>query len=74
MPCCSFAERCALRQAVGMQASLDVWKSFYCEGAYHRCERHKLATSGLEVPARLLPNGRLLEGPEAMIAAAARAK
>jgi len=74
MACCTFAEHCALRQAVGMKAALDVWKSFYCEGAFQRCERHKLATSGLEVPARLLPNGRLLEGPEAMIVAAAKAR
>jgi len=74
MVSCSFAEHCAIRQAVGMKAALDVWKSFYCEGAFQRCERHKLASSGLDVPARLLPNGRLLEGLEAMIAAAAKPK
>jgi hypothetical protein len=74
MACCTLVERCSLRQAVGMKAALDVWKSFYCDGAFERCERHKLATSGQEVPTRLLPNGRLLEGPEAMIAAARKAR
>jgi hypothetical protein len=55
-----------------MQAALGVWQSFYCDGAYHRCERFKLVTSGLEVPARLLPNGKLLEGQEAMIVGSAK--
>jgi hypothetical protein len=67
MPACPNVERCALRQSIGMQAALRVWQSFYCDGAFARCERFKLASSGLEVPARLLPNGRLLDGPDAMI-------
>jgi hypothetical protein len=49
-----------------------VWQSFYCESGYERCERFKLAHSGLDVPSRLLPNGRLLEGADAMVASAAR--
>jgi hypothetical protein len=46
-----------------MRAALQVWQSFYCEGQWARCERHKLRTSGQQVPARLLPNGRLLDDP-----------
>lgn len=72
MPSCPNVERCAIRQSIGMQAALRVWQSFYCEGCFARCERFKLAASGQEVPARLLPNGRLLDGPEAMIAAAVK--
>jgi hypothetical protein len=67
MPLCPHTERCAIRQSIGMKAALGVWQSFYCEGGFQRCERFKLATAGLEVPARLLPNGRLLEGQEAML-------
>ncbi len=69
MPTCPHVATCLLRQAIGMQAALGVWQSFYCDGGFHRCERFKLATSGLDVPARLLPNGRLLEGQEAMLVA-----
>ncbi len=70
MPSCPMSERCILRQSIGMKAALGVWQSFYCESGFIRCERFKLANNGLDVPARLLPNGRLLEGQEAMIAAA----
>jgi len=47
-----------------MEAALRVWESFYCDGAFRRCERFKLHESGLEVPRRLLPNGRILEHPD----------
>jgi hypothetical protein len=47
-----------------MEAALRVWQSFYCEGVHARCERYRLHESGREVPRRLLPNGRLLDGPE----------
>ena len=67
---CPNTERCAIRQAIGMKAALAVWQSFYCEAAFERCERYKLVSAGVEAPARLLPNGRLLEGQDAMIAAA----
>ena len=70
MPACPMLERCMLCQSIGMKAALGVWQSFYCESFYRRCERFKLATNGLDVPARLLPNGRMLEGQEAMVVAA----
>ena len=47
-----------------MKEALRVWQSFYCEGAYRRCERYKLTASGVPVPEKLLPNGRLVDaGP-----------
>lgn len=42
-----------------MKEALKVWESFYCQGAFSRCERFKLASAGRSVPDRLLPNGRL---------------
>jgi hypothetical protein len=72
VPLCPNSERCALRQSIGMKAALGVWQSFYCDGGFERCERYKLATAGQDVPARLLPNGRLLDGQEAAIAAVKR--
>ena len=42
-----------------MKEALKVWQSFYCDGCFTRCERFKLATAGISVPSRLLPNGRL---------------
>ncbi len=68
MAACPHIGTCTLRRSLGMQAALQVWQSFYCDGTFKRCERYKLACSGMDVPARLLPNGRLLDGPEAMLA------
>lgn len=69
MPTCPHIERCSLRQSIGMKAALGVWQSFYCESGFARCERYKLVSAGVDVPARLLPNGRLLEGQDAAVAA-----
>ncbi len=44
-----------------MKEALRVWESFYCEGCYERCERFKLVRQGVNVPEKLLPNGRLVE-------------
>jgi hypothetical protein len=64
MPACPKTQTCALQQHIGMREALRVWESFYCEGAFTRCERFKLAAAGVEVPQRLLPNGRLQDPPE----------
>jgi len=69
MRTCPNLERCSLRQSIGMKAALAVWHSFYCESGFERCERYKLAAAGVDVPARLLPNGRLLDGKDAAVAA-----
>jgi hypothetical protein len=44
-----------------MKEALRVWQSFYCEAAFARCERYKLALAGAHVPEKLLPNGKLVD-------------
>jgi len=61
---CPLAAPCGLAKAIGTDAALRVWQSCYCEGFHARCQRYQLHKSGREVPGRLLPNGRLLEGTE----------
>ncbi len=73
MPACPHTASCSLTRNVSMREALRVWQSFYCDGMFKRCERYKLACSGMDVPARLLPNGRLLDGPEAMVVTPAAA-
>lgn len=60
---CTHISVCGLPDSIGLQASLRVWQSFYCEGFFARCERFKLADAGEAVPPRLLPNGRLVDLP-----------
>jgi hypothetical protein len=60
---CARVATCPLFKAFSMRSSLKVWQSYYCEGTFERCERWKLVAAGKPVPAALLPNGRLLEGP-----------
>ncbi len=61
MPTCPLVSGCRLHRNVSMKEALRVWQSFYCEAAFSRCERFKLAAAGGEVPEKLLPNGRLEE-------------
>ncbi len=72
MPACPQTTMCALARNISMREALRVWQSFYCEGAFARCERYKLATAGRPIPDKLLPNGRLQDpSEEAPVAAAA---
>jgi hypothetical protein len=71
MPSCPFVPTCALHRSISMREALRVWQSFYCEGAFARCERHKLATAGRTIPDKLLPNGRLQDPVELEAAPAA---
>jgi hypothetical protein len=64
MPACPKTQTCGLQQHTRMREALRVWQSFYCEGAFARCERFKLAAAGIDVPQRLLPNGRLQDPPD----------
>ncbi|HET8539482.1 MAG TPA: hypothetical protein VFL83_06390 [Anaeromyxobacter sp.] len=64
MPSCPHASSCALSRNISMREALRVWQSFYCEGAFVRCERYKLATLGRAIPDKLLPNGRLQDTEE----------
>ncbi len=59
MQVCPHIASCALGRNVSMREALRVWQSFYCEGAFVRCERYKLAVAGRAIPDKLLPNGRL---------------
>jgi hypothetical protein len=61
MSACPHTHACRLARTISAKEALRVWESFYCGGAYHRCERFKLLTAGAVVPDGLLPNGRLLE-------------
>jgi hypothetical protein len=69
MASCPHKSDCGLHQNISMKEALRVWQSFYCEGSFSRCERFKLATAGMSVPIRLLPNGRLQDLQEQPIAA-----
>jgi hypothetical protein len=64
MAACPELYQCGLHRSISMKEALRVWQSFYCEGAFRRCERYKLVTSGMQVPERLLPNGRLVADAE----------
>jgi len=64
MPACPELFTCGLHRSVSMREALRVWQSFYCEGCFGRCERYKLATAGVAVPEKLLPNGRLVDPTE----------
>ena len=61
---CPKRSACALTDSISMKEALKVWQSFYCDGCFTRCERFKLATAGISVPGRLLPNGRLQDMQE----------
>lgn len=63
MPACERVATCSLFAQFAMRSSLDVWKTYYCEGDFARCERWKLVKAGRPVPLNLLPNGRMLEVP-----------
>ncbi len=59
MSVCPHTAACALSRSISMREALRVWQSFYCRGAFERCERYKLATAGRAIPEKLLPHGRL---------------
>ncbi len=61
MPACPHAVTCGFAKSISMREALRVWQSFYCDGAYRRCECYKLCVSGAPVPDKLLPNGRLTD-------------
>jgi hypothetical protein len=68
MSSCPQLFTCGLHRNVSMKEALRVWQSFYCEASFARCERFKLASAGVAVPEKLLPNGRLVEAPEPALA------
>ncbi len=72
MAVCPHAKRCGLQRSISMREALRVWEGFYCDRAFGRCERYKLAVLGAAVPDELLPNGRLVDLGRAAQPAAAR--
>ncbi len=64
MASCPQLFACGLHRNISMKEALRVWQTFYCEGVYRRCERFKLSSTGVPVPEKLLPNGRLVDAPD----------
>ena len=60
---CERITTCPLFKQFMMKSSLEVWKTYYCEGDPARCERYKLVLAKMPVPMNLLPNGKLLPVP-----------
>jgi hypothetical protein len=60
---CSRLRTCPLFRAFSIKSSAKIWRAYYCEGDFERCERWRLAEAGKPVPVNLLPNGRLLDVP-----------
>jgi hypothetical protein len=60
---CPHESGCSLFSQRALQPSLRIWRSYYCDCDFERCERYRLAAAGTDVPINLLPNGRLLELP-----------
>jgi hypothetical protein len=58
---CERVGTCSLFAQFRLKPSLQVWKSYYCEGNFKRCERWKIIVTGSPVSDRLLPNGRILD-------------
>lgn len=63
MASCPRVTACPLFEQFSLKSSLKVWRAFYCEGDFARCERWRLLSGSRPVPAALLPNGRLLQVP-----------
>ncbi len=58
---CPRLSTCPLFQVFNHKATLGVWKVFYCEDRFQKCQRWLLRERGDPVPPNMLPNGRLLE-------------
>lgn len=63
MEACPRTIACPLFKQMSMKSALNVWRTFYCEGNYGRCERWKLVSRGATAPLNLLPNGKTLDVP-----------
>ena len=57
---CSHVESCELFPRFSLRASLAIWQSHYCDGAFEDCERYKRSVRGEAVSPGLLPNGKEL--------------
>ncbi len=57
---CPHIEECPLFPFFRFQANLKTWKIRYCYGEFAQCARYALTEEGREVPAQLLPSGKML--------------
>lgn len=64
---CPYTAACPMFAAFQDKATLRVWQSMYCERAPARCERLKAFEAGAPCPDNLLPNGRLVDVPLALV-------
>lgn len=60
---CPRISGCPLFKHMLLKSVFSVWRTFYCETDFGKCERWKLASAGKPVPTSLLPNGRTLDVP-----------
>lgn len=63
MASCERVNGCPMFKQFRMKSTLAVWQARYCDGDFSQCERWKRVHAGQEVPAALLPNGKLLTVP-----------
>jgi len=61
---CSHVASCPLFRLFTLNASLQLWRSNYCDGRFESCERFKLSLAGRQVPSNMLPNGKMLGGAQ----------
>lgn len=59
--CCPYCAGCPLYPKFKSQNFLNTFKALYCEADFRGCERYKLRTSGVPVPATLMPNGKNID-------------
>jgi hypothetical protein len=52
---------CPLFTLPAMAQALSLWRAFYCDDGYERCERLRRARAGEMPPFNMLPNGKLLK-------------
>ena len=57
---CPHGDGCELYPLFRLRASLETWRIRYCEADYTGCVRYQRREAGHEIPAQLLPNGRML--------------
>ncbi len=58
---CPRTSACPFYEKIHSKPLLEVWKTFYCDADYERCERYKLFKAGKVTPDELLPNGKTMD-------------
>lgn len=58
---CTHKDSCALFPVISLSSALQIWQTFYCDGAHETCLRFQRSAQGQKVPANMLPNGKTLD-------------